>query len=59
MKKWVLDVVCCPECRGNFIVTEIEGNDTEIVEGLLTCEKCKEVYMISSGIANLLPKHQR
>ena len=41
------------------MLTEMEGNDTEIMEGLLTCTACKLVYPISSGIANLLPEDQR
>lgn len=56
MKRWVLDIICCPVCKGNFMPTEMEGNDTDIVEGLLTCTACKRVYPISSGVANLLPQ---
>ena len=40
MKRWVLDIICCPVCKGNFMLTEMEGNDTDIVEGLLTCTSC-------------------
>ena len=58
MKRWVLDIICCPVCKGNFMLTEMEGNDTDIVEGLLICTSCKRVYLISSGIANLLPKQE-
>ena len=58
MKRWVLDIICCPVCKGNFMLTEMEGNDTAIVEGLLTCTSCKRVYPISSGIANLLPNQE-
>ncbi|MDO5846252.1 MAG: Trm112 family protein [Methanocorpusculum sp.] len=54
VKRWVLDYICCPECRGSFMLTEIEGTDTEIAEGLLTCNQCKRVYPISRTIANRL-----
>ncbi|HJJ48592.1 MAG TPA: methytransferase partner Trm112 [Methanocorpusculum sp.] len=56
MQRSLLDIICCPACRGRFILSEIKVNDTEIVEGLLTCSECKTVYPISDGIANLLPK---
>ncbi|HJJ30175.1 MULTISPECIES: methytransferase partner Trm112 [Methanocorpusculum] len=59
MKRRILDIICCPACKGKFMLTEMEGNDTEILEGLLTCTACKRVYPISSGIANLLPEDQR
>ncbi len=59
MKRRILDIICCPVCKGKFMLTEMEGNDTEIMEGLLTCTACKRVYLISSGIANLLPEDQR
>jgi uncharacterized protein YbaR (Trm112 family) len=55
MKRWVLDIICCPVCRGTFIFTEMEGTDTDITEGQLTCQDCGRVYRIASGIANLLP----
>jgi len=59
MKRWVLDVICCPECRGNFILSETKGNDIDITEGILTCIKCGRTYPISDGIANLLPDAMR
>ena len=59
MKRWVLDIICCPVCKGTFMLTEMEGNDTEITEGLLTCTACKRVYPISSGIPNLLPNREQ
>ncbi len=59
MKRWVLDIICCPECRGNFILSETKGNDTEISDGTLTCSKCKRTYPITDGIAELLPDTMR
>jgi len=59
MKRWVLDVICCPECKGNFILSETKGNDTDITDGTLSCEKCGRTYQISGGMANLLPDEMR
>ncbi len=59
MKRQILDIICCPVCKGKFMLTEMEGNDRDIQEGILTCTACKRVYPISSGIANLLPDNLR
>ncbi|HJJ54954.1 MAG TPA: methytransferase partner Trm112 [Methanocorpusculum sp.] len=59
MNRWVLDTLCCPVCRGSFILSEIKGNDTEISEGILTCSKCGARYPIEDGIANLIPDNLR
>lgn len=58
MKRWVLDIICCPVCKGSFIFSEMEGNDTDISEGLLTCSICKRCYPITSGIPDLLPTEE-
>ncbi|HJJ88847.1 MAG TPA: methytransferase partner Trm112 [Methanocorpusculum sp.] len=58
MKRWILDIICCPICKGNFMLTEKEGNETEIIEGVLICTSCKQVYPITSGVANLLPEQR-
>ncbi|MDR3101944.1 MAG: methytransferase partner Trm112 [Methanocalculaceae archaeon] len=55
MRRWILDIICCPICKGKLMLTEIESNEADIAEGLLTCAACKAVYPIFSGIANLLP----
>jgi len=58
MQRSLMNIICCPMCKGKFILSEDKGNDTEIIEGLLTCAECKTVYPISDGIAHLLPRQR-
>ena len=59
MKRWVLDYICCSECKGSLSLLESEGDETEVLTGTLTCTKCERVYSIAEGIADLLPDNQR
>ncbi|HJJ83065.1 MAG TPA: methytransferase partner Trm112 [Methanocorpusculum sp.] len=59
MKRWVMDYICCPECKGSLRLLESEGDETEVLKGTLTCIKCERVYSIEEGIADLLPDNQR
>ncbi|MEM3861764.1 MAG: methytransferase partner Trm112 [Thermoplasmatales archaeon] len=55
MKKDLLDIICCPVCKGDLVlsVDSIEGD--EIIKGTLECRNCNYRYPIEDGIPNLLP----
>ncbi len=55
MKKDLMEILCCPVCKGDLALTVKTENDSEVVEGTLHCEKCNENYPIEDGIPNLLP----
>ncbi|MDI6856391.1 MAG: methytransferase partner Trm112 [Candidatus Thermoplasmatota archaeon] len=57
MKKDLLEILCCPVCKGDLElkIEKEEGND--IIEGLLICKKCGD-YRIEEGVPNLLPKER-
>jgi len=62
MKIDLLDILRCPECKGELMlnseeIDESSDEDTsqEIVEGTLACEKCDIDYPIEDGIPNMLP----
>jgi SAM-dependent methyltransferase len=60
MKKVLLDFLICPRClpdehRLQESVAEAAGGD--IVEGQLTCSRCRAEYPIKQGIAFLDPNH--
>jgi uncharacterized protein YbaR (Trm112 family) len=57
MKRKLLDILCCPVCKGDLAITVNEENETEIVEGFLTCTACRVDYPIHEGIPNLLPQN--
>lgn len=56
MKKDLMDIICCPTCKGDLILTVEKEEKNEIMKGLLTCKKCSVDYPIDEGIPNLLPK---
>jgi len=56
MKKAIVDLLCCPICKGTLVLqvdSEVKG---EIQTGSLTCGHCKITYPISEGIPDLLPR---
>ncbi len=62
MKTDLLDILRCPECKGELKLNSEEIDESsdddssqEIVEGTLTCEKCDIDYPIEDGIPNMLP----
>ncbi|MBS3782496.1 MAG: methytransferase partner Trm112 [Candidatus Thermoplasmatota archaeon] len=60
MKKDLLDILRCPECKGELDLTSTEGSveentSHEIEEGTLQCKNCGIKYPIEDGIPNMLP----
>ncbi|GLI45282.1 hypothetical protein MBOURGENBZM_00740 [Methanoculleus bourgensis] len=51
-----MEILCCPVCKGDLLLTVTEENDEEVLEGTLRCEACRADYPISEGIPNLLPQ---
>lgn len=56
MKKEMMDMLCCPSCKGKLTLSVDEQKDDEIITGYLFCSSCDVSYDISEGIPNLLPK---
>lgn len=56
MKKDIVDILCCPTCKGDLELSIIKEEKNDIVEGSFTCKKCNTKYSIENGIPNLLPK---
>ncbi len=59
MKKELMDILCCPMCKGDLVLNVEEENEKEIVKGTLYCGKCDEYYPIEDGIPNMLPPELR
>ena len=57
MKRRLLDILCCPVCKGDLTLHVTREDDLEIWEGTLTCAACKVTYPIEEGIPNLLPQN--
>jgi uncharacterized protein YbaR (Trm112 family) len=52
-----LDILCCPVCKADLVLTVTEENEHEILEGILKCSRCRVDYPIHEGIPNLLPQN--
>ncbi|HYA54393.1 MAG TPA: methytransferase partner Trm112 [Thermoplasmata archaeon] len=59
MKADLMEILCCPVCRGDLTLTVGKKEGDEIVEGNLACAKCRVDYPIAEGIPDLLPPDER
>lgn len=57
MRRTLLDILCCPVCKGGLSLFVAEENEREILEGMLSCARCNVDYPIHDGIPNLLPQN--
>ncbi|KUG20489.1 MAG: methytransferase partner Trm112 [Methanomicrobiaceae archaeon] len=56
MRRKLLDIICCPVCKGDLVLQVTEEDEEEILSGSLLCNACRVTYEISEGIPNLLPR---
>ena len=58
MKKWLHEILICPNCLPEAhqmqITVQDERND-DVQKGRLTCPSCNMAYPIDKGVAVLLP----
>jgi uncharacterized protein YbaR (Trm112 family) len=59
MKPDLMEILCCPVCKGDLVLTTRRTEGSEIMEGNLRCEKCQVDYPIADGIPDLLPPDER
>lgn len=57
MKRDLMEIICCPTCKGDLTLSVEEEDPKEIIKGVLKCGKCGFDYPIEEGIPNLLPKN--
>jgi uncharacterized protein len=55
MRRTLMDILCCPVCKGDLELSVTDENEKEILDGELHCAACKVDYPIREGIPNLLP----
>lgn len=55
MKRSLMDILCCPVCKGDLTLIVDKENEKEVLEGELRCAACRAGYPIHEGIPNLLP----
>jgi uncharacterized protein YbaR (Trm112 family) len=56
MRRSLMDILCCPICKGDLVLSVTKEDEKEILEGGLNCAACKVNYPITEGIPNLLPQ---
>ena len=56
MKRALLDILCCPVCKGDLELRVTGERGGEILEGILACARCRVDYPISDGIPDLIPR---
>lgn len=59
MRKSLMEILCCPVCKGDLELKATKETDELVLEGSLSCAKCPDTYPIEDGIPNLLPKDLR
>ena len=55
MRLDLMEILVCPMCRSDLDLEISVQNDDDIVEGILTCKECGEVFPIEDTIPNMLP----
>ena len=56
MKRTLMDILCCPVCKGGLALRVDIEDEKEILTGNLHCAACGVDYPISEGIPDLLPR---
>ena len=56
MRRILLDILCCPVCKGDLELRATEEEGGDILEGSLICRACPAEYPIADGIPDLLPR---
>lgn len=59
MQQSLMEILCCPLCKGELELNATAEEAGEIVSGTLICKECRERYPIEDGIPNMLPPDQR
>jgi uncharacterized protein YbaR (Trm112 family) len=56
MRRSLLDILCCPVCKGDLALRTTDEEEEEILEGGLFCGACSVEYPITDGIPDLIPR---
>ena len=59
MKKDILDILACPECKNSLLLHIEEEDEVEVITGTLECPECDLQFPITNAIPNLIPSDLR
>ncbi len=55
MKRRILDILCCPNCKHDLTLFEKEvDNNNEVIDGLLECNNCQNSFEIINGVPRMV-----
>jgi len=55
MKRELLEILCCPVCKGDLELHAKMDCGIEVIEGMLHCRACEADFPIEDGIPDLIP----
>jgi SAM-dependent methyltransferase len=54
MKRQILDILHCPNCKHTLTLVEQEAADNEVSRGLLECKDCGKAFAIIRGVPRMI-----
>lgn len=54
MKRQILDVLCCPNCKHDLTLVETQVVNEQIIEGFLECNNCQRSFEITKGVPRMI-----
>ncbi|MBE0430446.1 MAG: methyltransferase domain-containing protein [Dehalococcoidia bacterium] len=54
MNRDVVEYLCCPACKGDFVAKPETAEGSRVVSGTLTCKGCGRDFEIAYGLPNLV-----
>lgn len=54
MKRQVLDILRCPNCKHDLTLTETQAVNKQIIEGCLKCNNCQRSFEITRGVPRMV-----
>ena len=54
MNKRMLDILACPDCKGQLTLSVISEVQDDIITGSLSCITCDSSYPITNSVPNFM-----
>ena len=54
MKKEILGILCCPNCKHDLRLFEKEVANNEVIDGILKCDDCHKSFEIIKGVPRMI-----
>jgi len=54
MRREILDILCCPNCKHDLKLFEREAAEGEVIDGTLQCNNCQKLFEIIRGVPRMI-----